>query len=119
MSYPPKYSSDGYPLTRQGVRDLGKTKREAPQTMIPPKTDGSRDLDYKPPFKLMVSMNCGCTYSCAGMADDHDDFAEKARKLDQALLRWYVEDANGNMTHIGLIHRHLVELVDRLSRGNP
>jgi hypothetical protein len=110
------FTTDGYPLTKQGVRDLGNTKRTA-TTVIPPATDGSADLDFRPPFKIVLSQNCGASYEFAGAYDNLADLEAVGRRYDEQMLRWFVEDADGKMVDFSAIHRRIVALVDHLSRG--
>jgi len=113
----PRVDAKGHPLTRQGVRDLGNSKPRG--TPIPPKTKGDCDLDYKPPFKLMVSEDCGVHYTCRASTGDWEALVKPAKLCDKEGLRWVIEDSVGTIVSLSRIHSGILAEIGVVCAPNP
>lgn len=60
-------------------------------------------------YKLMVSWDCGMSYQCEKKSDNINDFKERTVKLNRQMLRWTIEDEQGNLTgDICKIHGEII-----------
>jgi hypothetical protein len=68
-------------------------------------------------YKLMVSYDCGISYSTEAKADTVDELVKKAveLKLDENWLRWVIEDENEKIQEIGAIHKGILDALRRLN----
>ncbi len=70
-------------------------------------------------YRLMVSYNCGSSYDEDSRYDRLDDprLITRTEKLDKDMLRWVIEDTNGNIVDVGRIHKNIIEMMSLLRRG--
>jgi hypothetical protein len=73
-------------------------------------------------YKLMVSHNCGSTYQKDMEAETLDDSKLKERMLylDAYMLRWYIEDENGEQVFDVpcAIHSNILDFLHNLRDSN-
>ena len=66
-------------------------------------------------FNLMVSYNCGISYTLDKSAKTKEELQPRMRELDQQMLRWYV-DQDGNQLFdedcICRIHKNIFEFMN-------
>ena len=69
-------------------------------------------------YKLMVSHDCGCRYSCEAEREKLDDLIQEAqnRKLDEKWLRWVIEDEQGTILDASLIHKKIIAFMDKVNK---
>ena len=58
-------------------------------------------------YKLMVSYNCGATYSCHKQAETSGELQADADKFDKEWLRWVIEN-DGEIESISLVHQSVM-----------
>jgi len=62
-------------------------------------------------YRLMISHDCGMSYSCEKKSENVDDFKEDCKKLDEQMLRWCIEeDGKLDMNHTCLIHKSILRM---------
>jgi ADP-dependent phosphofructokinase/glucokinase len=67
---------------------------------------------------IFVSYDCGIQYQPYMTSSDINELVEKGKEFDEQMLRWYIEDPDGNMDceHLSGIHRSIVNTM-RLLNG--
>jgi len=62
---------------------------------------------------LMVSYDCGMSYHEEIRSDDINDFKEKIKMCNENMLRWVIEDENGNLNleEIPSIHKNIINFL--------
>lgn len=70
-------------------------------------------------FRLLVSYDAGLTYALDRTAGSPMELLDRMRELDETMLRWYVEDQDGNHCHDlpCAIHASILELMKALNKG--
>lgn len=59
-------------------------------------------------YKLMVSYDCGTQYHLEARADDPATFKDRCEELDAQMLRWVIEDNDGQIEDYCAIHSYLL-----------
>lgn len=59
-------------------------------------------------YKLMVSYDCGMHYTCKGKAETPEELHSKTQEFDNQGLRWVIENENGEIEDVSLIHRNII-----------
>lgn len=66
-------------------------------------------------YNLMVSYDCGITYSLKRQAEEPEQFDAECDELDAQGLRWAIEDESGKPVHrVCAIHRGICDFMARL-----
>ena len=69
-------------------------------------------------YKLFVSMNCGGSYYPEQESDDPKTFEDRCRKLDEKLVRWYIEGPDGDHGDPCAIHKEMILFMAQLAQEN-
>jgi len=68
-------------------------------------------------IKLLVSYDCGVHYGLDREAEEIKDLQERMIELDNEMLRWVVEDDNGEMLAFCNIHHSIINTMRGLNAG--
>lgn len=62
-------------------------------------------------YKLNVSYNCGASYGVKRESDNLKELKREGKKLDEQMLRWDIEDENGEQVDCCGIHKGIVNFM--------
>jgi len=65
-------------------------------------------------YKLNASYNCGVSYRVEKESNNLEELKEAGKKLDEQMLRWSIEDENGNQIECCGIHKGIVDFMGRV-----
>jgi len=65
-------------------------------------------------YKLNVSYNCGVSYRVERESDNLEELKEAGKKLDEQMLRWGIEDENGEQIECCAIHKGIIGFMGKM-----
>ena len=67
-------------------------------------------------YKLSVSYNCGVTYGVERESDDLEELKKAGKELDEQMLRWDIEDENGEAIECCAIHKSIIGFMGKVRK---
>ena len=67
-------------------------------------------------YKLNVSYNCGVSYGVEKESYNLEELKEAGKKLDEQMLRWDIEDENGEPIECCVIHKGIFSFMKAVNR---
>lgn len=68
-------------------------------------------------YKLMVSYDAGGSYSFKETSNDIEKLKKMGEELDKEWLRWVIEDEQGEIMEFSLIHKQIVDTMEKINQG--
>jgi len=65
-------------------------------------------------YTLFVSYNCGVNYHAEAESDNPEELIQQTQKLDEDMLRWSIEDEEGNFVDISKIHKNIICSMEKI-----
>lgn len=65
-------------------------------------------------YKLNVSYNCGTSYRVERESDDLEELKKAGKKLDEQMLRWDIEDEEGEQIECCAIHKGIIDFMGKV-----
>jgi hypothetical protein len=67
-------------------------------------------------YKLNVSYNCGTSYRVERESNNLEELKEAGKKLDEQMLRWDIEDEDGEPIACCAIHKDIFNFMEAVNR---
>lgn len=67
-------------------------------------------------YKLNVSYNCGVSYRVERESNNLEELKEAGKKLDEQMLRWDIEDENGEQIECCGVHKGIIDFMEAVNR---
>ncbi len=64
-----------------------------------------------PKYTLFVSHNCGTSYFPEKSSDNLADFVSRCEELDEQMLRWTLEDEEGDLVSMSGVHARILSFI--------
>ena len=72
-------------------------------------------------MKLMSSMDCGGSYYLEFETDDIEKIKKRGKELDEQMIRWYIEDNDGEISKkfMSKIHHDILATLLMMNSRRP
>ena len=67
-------------------------------------------------FKLKVSYDAGSTYSLHQQSGKLEELQITGKTFDDESLRWVIEDEKGHIVDASLIHKRIINFMDKMNQ---
>ena len=69
-------------------------------------------------YKLNVSYDCGISYRVERESDSLEELKKVGQELDTQMLRWDIEDGEGEQVECCAIHKNIIKVLSVANRAD-